>query len=229
MAKKNSDPSKNDAGALTHNPFAGLARRSAVDSTLASGIPSPIVRAPPFKPSAAAKPPRPCRLSLRLETAGRSGKVVTRIKGLPVDNLETIAIKLRKALGCGATVEGDDLLLLGSLAERAEQWLERAGDLHAIEAAQPASESATSSTPIVGETLPYKASSVGTAAPASGTKRCDIRRGQRVAIVMKADQATGTLTEGTVRDLLTNSTEHHRGIKVRLESGEIGRVKVIFG
>ncbi|MCU0654813.1 MAG: YwbE family protein [Polyangiaceae bacterium] len=62
-----------------------------------------------------------------------------------------------------------------------------------------------------------------------GTRRSEIRRGLRVAIVTKADQPTGALTEGVVRDLLTSSAEHPRGIKVRLESGEVGRVRRILG
>jgi uncharacterized repeat protein (TIGR03833 family) len=62
----------------------------------------------------------------------------------------------------------------------------------------------------------------------NGTRRCDIRPGLRVSIVLKKDQRTGKLTEGLVRDILTNSPAHPHGIKVRLESGETGRVKEIF-
>ena len=61
-----------------------------------------------------------------------------------------------------------------------------------------------------------------------GTRRCDIRPGLRVSIVLKKDQRTGKLTEGIVRDILTNSPAHPHGIKVRLESGDVGRVKEIF-
>ena len=53
--------------------------------------------------------------------------------------------------------------------------------------------------------------------------------GARVAIVQKQDQRTGRLTEGVVRDILTSSPGHPHGIKVRLESGHIGRVKQILG
>jgi uncharacterized repeat protein (TIGR03833 family) len=60
-----------------------------------------------------------------------------------------------------------------------------------------------------------------------GTKRVDIKSGIRVLIVLKKDQRSGKLTEGIVKDVLTNSPNHHHGIKVRLESGEIGRVKKI--
>ena len=60
-----------------------------------------------------------------------------------------------------------------------------------------------------------------------GTRRSDINPGLRVSIVLKKDQRTGKLTEGTVKDILTNSPVHPHGIKVRLESGEVGRVKEI--
>lgn len=58
------------------------------------------------------------------------------------------------------------------------------------------------------------------------TKRSDIKPGSHVSIVLKKDQKTGKLTEGIVKDILTNSPTHPHGIKVRLESGEVGRVKV---
>ncbi|MFA5354036.1 MAG: YwbE family protein [Thermodesulfovibrionales bacterium] len=60
-----------------------------------------------------------------------------------------------------------------------------------------------------------------------GRKRADIRPGLAVSIVLKQDQRTGRLTEGIVRDILTKSPTHPHGIKVRLESGEVGRVKTI--
>lgn len=61
-----------------------------------------------------------------------------------------------------------------------------------------------------------------------GKKRSDIRPGLRVSIVLKKDQRTGKLTEGIVKDILTNSPSHPHGIKVRLQSGEVGRVREIF-
>lgn len=61
-----------------------------------------------------------------------------------------------------------------------------------------------------------------------GTRRSDIRPGLRVSIVLKKDQRTGKLTEGVIKDILTNSQTHPHGIKVRLASGEVGRVKEIF-
>jgi uncharacterized repeat protein (TIGR03833 family) len=59
--------------------------------------------------------------------------------------------------------------------------------------------------------------------------RADIKPGMKVAIVLKEDQRTGRLTEGIVRDILTSSPHHPHGIKVRLQSGEVGRVKSILG
>jgi len=61
----------------------------------------------------------------------------------------------------------------------------------------------------------------------NGTKRNDVKIGSLVKIVMKEDQRTGELTEGIVKDILTKSPKHPHGIKVRLETGEIGRVKEI--
>ena len=63
----------------------------------------------------------------------------------------------------------------------------------------------------------------------NGTRRADVERGVRVAIVQKRDQRTGRLTEGVVQDILTKSATHPHGIKVRLESGEVGRVKQVCG
>jgi uncharacterized repeat protein (TIGR03833 family) len=60
-----------------------------------------------------------------------------------------------------------------------------------------------------------------------GQTRDNIKIGTRVSIVEKHNQRTGELTDGYVADILTNSPNHPRGIKVRLESGEIGRVQVI--
>jgi uncharacterized repeat protein (TIGR03833 family) len=61
-----------------------------------------------------------------------------------------------------------------------------------------------------------------------GTNRVDIKPGIRVAIVLKQDQRSGKRTEGIVKEILTNSQHHPHGIKVRLKSGEIGRVKEIL-
>lgn len=62
----------------------------------------------------------------------------------------------------------------------------------------------------------------------SGQNRKDIYPGLAVAIILKKDQRTGKLTEGIVKDLLTSSSFHSRGIKVRLEDGQVGRVAEIL-
>ncbi len=61
-----------------------------------------------------------------------------------------------------------------------------------------------------------------------GTNRVDIKSGVKVLIVLKEGQRSGKLTEGIVKDILTKSPTHPHGIKVRLEGGEIGRVKKII-
>ena len=61
----------------------------------------------------------------------------------------------------------------------------------------------------------------------NGQTRANIKPGMTVLIVLKQDQHTGKLTKGIVRDILTKSPNHPHGIKVRLESGAVGRVKEI--
>ena len=61
----------------------------------------------------------------------------------------------------------------------------------------------------------------------NGTQRVNIKPGLRVSIELKEDQRSGKLTEGIVKDILTNSAVHPRGIKVRLQSGQVGRVQEI--
>ena len=60
-----------------------------------------------------------------------------------------------------------------------------------------------------------------------GQNRSDIKAGKEVSIVLKEDQTAGALTDGIVQDILTKSLFHPHGIKVRLTTGEIGRVKVV--
>lgn len=61
-----------------------------------------------------------------------------------------------------------------------------------------------------------------------GRIRSHVKIGQVVEIVLKADQRTGNLTEGVISRLLTKSPNHHHGIKVMLDTGEVGRVKNIL-
>jgi len=62
----------------------------------------------------------------------------------------------------------------------------------------------------------------------NGKNRSDIKAGTRVQIVQKQDQRSGKLTEGIVKDILTKSSTHPHGIKVRLTSGVVGRVKNVL-
>jgi uncharacterized repeat protein (TIGR03833 family) len=62
-----------------------------------------------------------------------------------------------------------------------------------------------------------------------GRSRKDIRPGLEVSIVLKQDQRTGKLTHGVVKDILTSSSTHPHGIKVRLVDGQVGRVQKIEG
>jgi len=63
----------------------------------------------------------------------------------------------------------------------------------------------------------------------NGNNRANLKPGLRVRIVLKKDQPTGKLTEGIVKEILTRSATHPHGIKVRLVSGAVGRVKEIVG
>jgi uncharacterized repeat protein (TIGR03833 family) len=60
-----------------------------------------------------------------------------------------------------------------------------------------------------------------------GQNRSDIKIGNEVGIVLKEDQGSGKITEGVVQDILTKSLYHPHGIKVRLTSGDVGRVKIV--
>ena len=63
----------------------------------------------------------------------------------------------------------------------------------------------------------------------NGQNRSDIYAGLEVDVILKKDQRSGRLTRGVVKDLLTSSSYHSRGIKVRLEDGQVGRVAEIVG
>lgn len=60
-----------------------------------------------------------------------------------------------------------------------------------------------------------------------GTNRSNIKIGAKVLVVQKQDQRTGKLTEGIVKRILTNSPNHHHGIKVMLDDGIVGRVQEV--
>lgn len=211
--KTKADPSPREQAAFVNNPFAKLARESV--ATAKPSVPTPVA------PPAHRQPTSPApRLAVRHEAVGRSGKVVTRISGVPAEVRDTLAAKLGKALGCVAEVDAGEVVLAGSLKERAYEWLQKAGDVRKLAQEKPAA--ASPAQPAAPEPPALVATN------ASGTYRRNIRPGMRVAIVLKEDQPTGELTTGVVRDLLTSSDEHPRGIKVRLVSGLVGRVKIIY-
>jgi len=62
----------------------------------------------------------------------------------------------------------------------------------------------------------------------NGTERKNIKPGAKVKVIQKPHQRTGQLTEGIVKDILTSSAIHHRGIKVRLANGIVGRVQEVL-
>ncbi len=62
----------------------------------------------------------------------------------------------------------------------------------------------------------------------NGKQRSNIKLGSKVNIVLKQDQRSGKLTNGVVKNILTNSPSHPHGIKVRLTSGDVGRVQEIL-
>lgn len=103
-----------------NTPFSGL---EALRSQVPQGPPE---ATPPVGPTAAV-PEQSAELSERIvihhERKGRRGKSVTVISNLPPDRMPELARQLRKSLGCGATVEGDQLVLQGEQGLRAECWL----------------------------------------------------------------------------------------------------------
>ena len=111
--KKNAEVDTSGARPLTHSPFAALAPaapRADVSAAPPAPAPSGAIRFPP-------------KLVVRRETKGRGGKTITRISGVPEVHREELADRMKRALGCGATIEAEDVLLLGSLADRAVDWL----------------------------------------------------------------------------------------------------------
>ncbi len=118
------------SGALRHSPFAALAGRVAPPPDGASEPSPPVPEAPPAPPAPSALSGK---ITVRRETGGRGGKTVTRILGLPAARLDELAGRMKKALGCGAVVEGADLVLLGSLVPRAAAWLRAEGASRVVE------------------------------------------------------------------------------------------------
>ncbi len=150
------------------------------------------------------------RVVVREEMDPVEGRLVARVIGVPPARARALGVMLKEELGSAVLVEGRDLLVIGSPSERVLELLRGAGAAQVV--------SVPCDVPVHQDDT-----------DAGGTDRSRIRRGLRVAVVLKADQESGTLTEGVVRDVLTRSATHPRGIKVRLESGAVGRVKRILG
>jgi uncharacterized repeat protein (TIGR03833 family) len=150
------------------------------------------------------------RVVVRQELDATEGAVLTRVIGVPPEHRAPLGKRCRDELGHEVLVEGRDLLVMTDDVESVAAALRHAG---------------ASEVKLVRREVPPDLSRAG---EPGGTRRSQIRRGLRVSVVQKADQETGALTEGVVRDILTSSPEHPRGIKVRLESGEVGRVRRIL-
>jgi len=188
---------------LKHKPFASL-RNAAAAAT-----PAPKLAPSPSLPSPADKPPLG-RIIVREEFDAAAATMITRVIGLPREQLSVFGKLWRDTLGKTVAIEGRDLLVMAPECDGITTLLRRTGASEVV---------------IVRRPNPAEISQAG---EAGGTQRAQIRRGLRVAIVQKADQESETLTEGVVRDILTSSSTHPRGIKVRLESGQVGRVRRIL-
>lgn len=185
---------------LKHNPFASLQSRTA----------DPIPTAP--RPVATSTTPQPLgHIIVREEVDSEGGGLIARVIGVPQARLRAIGATLRSALSASVYIEGRDLLVTPNDCERVATRLREQGASEVV---------------LVKRTEPTNLEQAGTP---GGTLRAEIRRGLSVAVVTKADQDKGALTEGVVRDILTNSAVHPRGIKVRLEDGQVGRVRRILG
>lgn len=189
---------------LKHKPFSSL--RTAVTAVGAQAQ-------RPLSPSLSASlPDKPLlnRVFVREEFDATEAKIITRVIGVPREHLNTFGKQWREVLGKTVVTEGRDLLVMADECDRIAALLRDTGAGEVVVVRRPAS------------------TNLSTSGEPGGTQRAQIRRGVRVAIVQKADQESGALTEGVVRELLTSSATHPRGIKVRLESGEVGRVRRIL-
>jgi uncharacterized repeat protein (TIGR03833 family) len=184
---------------LKHKPF----------SSLRGAVRTACVPAPEPTPAPLAAAPLG-RVVVRQEQGATEGAVLTRVIGVPPEHRAPLGKRWRDALGHEVLIEGRDLLVMTDDVEGVAAVLRDAG---------------ASEVKLVRREIPPDLSRAG---EPGGTRRSQIRRGLRVAVVQKADQETGAMTEGVVRDILTSSPEHPRGIKVRLESGEVGRVRRIL-
>ena len=118
MGKKRKSVDVEGSAELTHNPFAALVGVSAEPGPEAE--PEAPAEATSLRPRFAKK------VVVRRQKKGRGGKTATRISGV-LEDRDAMAAELKKSLGCGAVVEGEDIVLLGSLVDRAADWLEAQG------------------------------------------------------------------------------------------------------
>ncbi len=128
MAKKKTtqEPSED---APKNNPFASL-----LGTVPAAEPAAPAVERSAPTDSAPVTQRFPHKLVVRREKKGRGGKTVTRICGIPTELLPDLHKTMKKALGCGAIVEDEDLVLLGALVDRAAEYLERQGARRVVRA-----------------------------------------------------------------------------------------------
>ncbi len=124
MGKKKKERASVERPAFRNNPFAGLQNLKVSPSALPESKNDAIAETKHSAPLADAWP---SKLVLRRERKGRGGKTVTCLSGVEVTRRESVAKQIKKALGCGATLEGDEIVLLGSLVDRAADWLEAQG------------------------------------------------------------------------------------------------------
>ncbi len=117
MGKKRRDPvDVTPSGELTHSPFAAL-----LGADLPPGPAAP--EAPPEEAPAADGARFLAKVVVRRERKGRGGKTVTRVSGVTEPHREPVALALKRALGCAASVEGEDVILGGDLVDRAAEWI----------------------------------------------------------------------------------------------------------
>lgn len=101
-------------------------------------------------------------------------------------------------------------------------------DIYNTQSQNPFQEATSKYQDIRGPRTPRAQSTSTTVPTTTSQSRSNIKPGALVQVVLKADQPTGKLTEGVVAELLTNSMNHPRGIKVRLRDGQVGRVQSIL-